>query len=164
MALILRLMDELKDRETDRELFSDRPVPSGRVLESDIRASLVTVIVLFIGANLWAGAALWTAVCVLGYALLMFRYFFVPRILRKYLLLNLATHNPVIPILLLYVVVLFSTEQGILDTPLACTVEEQAQADEQDRERKLIPNNALRDQEAIRCVHQEYREKHLYRE
>jgi 4-hydroxybenzoate polyprenyltransferase len=111
--LILRLMDELKDREIDRQLFSERPVPSGRVLERDVVSSLIAVIVLFLLANLWTGRALWMALIVLGYTLLMFRYFFIPGILRKYLLLNLVTHNPVIAILLGYVVVLFSVEHGM---------------------------------------------------
>jgi 4-hydroxybenzoate polyprenyltransferase len=111
--LILRLMDELKDREIDRELFAHRPFPSGRVLEQDIVASLIAVIVLFVLANIWTGRALWMALIVLAYSLLMFRFFFIPRILRKHLLLALITHNPVIPILLGYVVVLFSAEHGL---------------------------------------------------
>ena len=111
--LTLRLMDELKDLEIDRQLFSDRPVPSGRVLETDIAASLTAVIALFILANLWTGRALWMALVLLAYSLLMFRYFFIPGILRKYLLLNLITHNPVTAILLGYVVVLFSVEHGL---------------------------------------------------
>lgn len=114
--LILRLMDELKDREIDRELFSNRPVPSGRVLEKDIVASLMAAISLFVLANLWTGRAFWMALLVLAYSLLMFRFFFIPHILRKYLLLALITHNPVTPILLGYVVVLFSVEHGL---PLA---------------------------------------------
>lgn len=111
--LILRLMDELKDREIDRELFSERPFPSGRVHEKDIVVSLIAVIGLFVLANLWTGRALWMALIVLAYALLMFRYFFIPRILRKHLLLNLLTHNPVTALLLGYVVVLFGVEHGL---------------------------------------------------
>ncbi|MDH3216799.1 MAG: hypothetical protein OEN01_10970 [Candidatus Krumholzibacteria bacterium] len=119
LLLILRLMDELKDLDVDRELFCDRPVPSGRVLETDIVTSLVVVMVLFVAANLSVGPALWVALVVLGYALLMFRYFFIPDILRKYLLLNLATHNPIIPIMFIYVVILFSVEQGLVVRRLA---------------------------------------------
>lgn len=80
LMLILRLMDELKDREIDCELFSDRPLPSGKVLESDISFSLIGVTALYLFANVWIGAALWMALFVLGYSLLMFKYFFIPHI------------------------------------------------------------------------------------
>jgi len=110
LTLILRLMDELKDRDVDRELFRGRPLPSGKVLESDIAVSLVAVICLYLLANVWKGNVFWVALTVLGYALLMFKFFFIPRILRRYLLLNLATHNPIIPLMLFYIVILFSAE------------------------------------------------------
>ena len=114
--LILRLMDELKDKEIDRQLFSERPLPSGRVRESDIVTSLIGVILLFLLAHLWLPRVLWMALILLAYSLLMFKYFFIPEILRKYLLLNLLTHNPVTAILLTYLVVLFGVGHQV---PLA---------------------------------------------
>jgi len=111
--LILRLMDELKDKETDLELFRERPLPSGRVLESDIRFSLAVMFVSYLAANIWIGKMFWMAAALLGYSVLMFKYFFIPKILRRHLLLNLATHNPIIPLTLIYVVVLFSIEHGL---------------------------------------------------
>lgn len=111
--LILRLMDELKDKETDLELFRERPLPSGRVLESDISFSLAVMFGSYLAANIWIGKMFWMAAALLGYSVLMFKYFFIPKILRRYLLLNLATHNPIIPLTLLYVVVLFSLEHGL---------------------------------------------------
>jgi len=113
LMLILRLMDELKDKEIDRELFSDRPLPSGRVSESDIGFSLVVMIGLLLGVNVWVGKAFWAAVFLVAYSSLMFRYFFVPEILRENLLLNLATHNPIIPITFLYVLILFCVEHDL---------------------------------------------------
>jgi 4-hydroxybenzoate polyprenyltransferase len=107
-GLILRLMDELKDRDIDQELFSDRPLPSGRVSESDIKVSLIGTVGLFLLVNAWMGKALLMAMLLLGYSLLMFRFFFMPTILRRYLLLALATHNPVVALTLLYVVVVFA--------------------------------------------------------
>lgn len=109
LLLILRLMDELKDKEIDRDLFRQRPVPSGKVFEPDIWFTLSLVIVLYLTINLLMGQVLWMSLAVLGYTFLMFKYFFIPRLLRQHLLLNLATHNPVIPIMLLYLVRLFST-------------------------------------------------------
>ena len=52
VPLMLRLMDELKDADIDRELFPDRPLPSGRVLESDIKRSLAAVAAALILAGL----------------------------------------------------------------------------------------------------------------
>jgi 4-hydroxybenzoate polyprenyltransferase len=102
MMLVLRLMDELKDLDVDRRLFASRPVPSGRVLESDVRVSLLVVAGLYVAAHVGAGPSLWTALAVLGYAVLMFLWFFVPGLMRPRLLLTLATHNPIIPLLLVH--------------------------------------------------------------
>lgn len=110
--LILRLMDELKDTDVDRRLFPSRPLPSGRVRESDIRVALAIVGALFLAAHVGAGLALWTALGVLGYAVLMFRWFFVPELMRSRLLLTLATHNPVIPVLLLHCAAVAAAARG----------------------------------------------------
>ena len=112
-GLVLRLMDELKDRDIDQELFSYRPFPSGRVLESDIKVSLLATMALFLLINAWMGIAFLMAVILLGYSLLMFRFFFMPTILRRYLLLALVTHNPVVALTLLYVVAVFAVGQGL---------------------------------------------------
>ncbi len=111
--LILRIMDDLKDLEVDRALFRGRPVPSGRVFVSDIKSSLAIASVLFVLANMAAGPAFWAALVVLGYAYLMFRYFFIPDYHRNNLLLNLATHNPVVAVLMLYAMVLFGVEHDL---------------------------------------------------
>ncbi len=108
MLLILRLMDELKDRDLDRELFPHRPLASGRVFPSDIRLSLGAAAALFFALNLASPRALGTAVLAFAYSFLMFRFFFIPRILRRNLLLALATHNPIVPILILHLVNLFA--------------------------------------------------------
>ena len=113
LMLILRLMDELKDKDIDRELFPGRPLPSGKVRDSDITFTLGVAIVLYLIPNLLVGKAFFMALFVLGYALLMLKYFFIARILRRYLLLNLATHNPIIPFMLLYLTLLFAMAHGV---------------------------------------------------
>src|SRR5258706_2070510 len=110
--LVLRLMDELKDAEVDRRLFAWRPLPSGRVLESDLRLALALVSAVFVAAHLGQGLALWTALGVLGYATLMRRWFFLHEVMRPRLLLTLAIHNPVIPVLLLHLVVIAAEARG----------------------------------------------------
>lgn len=111
--LILRLMDELKDRDLDRELFPERPLPSGRVLASDIERLLAAAIALYVLAHLGAGFAFWTALGVLGYLALMFRLFFVPDRLRRSLPLSLATHTPILPLIALQGFAIFAAECGL---------------------------------------------------
>lgn len=101
LFLLLRLMDELKDEVLDLKLFRDRPLPSGLVHEKDIRFSMTAVSVFYLAINSWSYITLTSAVGVFIYSLLMYRYFFMPNLLRRNLLLNLATHNPVIPLMFL---------------------------------------------------------------
>ncbi len=101
LGMILRLMDELKDLEIDRDLFLERPVPSGKVLVSDIVTALVFTVVLYLIINSFSPATLVLALICLGYTFLMLVYFFMPILLRRYLLLNLATHNPSVALMLL---------------------------------------------------------------
>ena len=112
LALILRLMDELKDRDVDRALFPSRPLPSGRVRASDIVACLGLAILAWIALHAGSGPAALSAAAVLAYALLMFRWFFVPGWMRPRLLATLATHTPVVPLMLLHLAVLFATGAG----------------------------------------------------
>jgi 4-hydroxybenzoate polyprenyltransferase len=111
--LILRLMDELKDADIDRELFPDRPLPSGRVYASDIKKTLAGAIFLYLMAHLPAGAAFWTGLFVLGYAGLMFKRFFAEGLLRKSLIVTLVTHNPIVPWMLAQCFLIFAAEHGL---------------------------------------------------
>jgi UbiA prenyltransferase family len=113
VMLLTRLMDEIKDKEIDSKLFPSRPLPSGKVVESDINFSITLVVAIYLIANLWAGPALWVALLVIGYSLLMFVHFFIPHILKKSILLTLATQNPLIALVLLHVLTLFSVENGV---------------------------------------------------
>jgi 4-hydroxybenzoate polyprenyltransferase len=111
--LILRLMDELKDANIDRVLFPNRPLPSGRVLASDIKITLAGVIFLYLVAHLPAGSAFWTALSVLGYAGLMFKRFFAQELLKKSLIVTLVTHNPIVPLMLAQCFVIFAAEHEL---------------------------------------------------
>jgi dolichol kinase/4-hydroxybenzoate polyprenyltransferase len=118
LMLTLRLMDELKDEDIDRALFPERPLPSGRVRRADIVWSLVAVSLLFLGINLWSGWAFFVAAMVLGYAVLMLKRFFAPERLRRSLLLTLATHNPIVALMILYGVAVLAAEHGLTVTEL----------------------------------------------
>lgn len=113
LLLILRLMDELKDADIDAALFPHRPLPSGRVRRGDIVATLGVVIVGFLAAHGVAARTLASACVLLGFATLMFRRFFAPARLRGSLLLTLATHAPVVPLLLLHGFVVFAVEHDL---------------------------------------------------
>ncbi|MGE0384348.1 MAG: hypothetical protein AB7Q97_06415 [Gammaproteobacteria bacterium] len=99
---ILRLMDEIKDLDSDRSLFPERPLPSGRVLESDIRITLRAAMALYLGVNATLGPPFVTALVVLGWAWLMYRWFYIPGILRANLMLAFATHQPIVGLMLLH--------------------------------------------------------------
>lgn len=91
----LRVADDLKDFETDKKLFPDRPLPSGRVYKKDIviiciLIQLVTVIlnVIFMNNLLFF--------CILyAYGYLMSKWFFRKKVIQPSLPLALITHNPV---------------------------------------------------------------------
>lgn len=111
--LVLRLMDELKDEDIDRELFPHRPVPSGRVSKADIKRTLAGAMILYVGAHVFSGAALWTALFVLGYSVLMFKRFFAPELLRRSLIITLVTHNPIVPLMLTQCFVIFAADHRL---------------------------------------------------
>lgn len=111
--LILRLMDELKDKKIDAELFPTRPLPSGRVFEFDISFSLTFLVVINLLINSWSIKTLATALLVTVYMFLMYKFFFIPEIMRRNLLLSLITHNPIVPLLIIYIVVNFSVQNNI---------------------------------------------------
>jgi 4-hydroxybenzoate polyprenyltransferase len=112
VTLMLRLMDELKDLDIDRALFSQRPVPSGRVLPSDIRTSLGAVITVYIVINMAVPSILTSALILLGYSLLMFAHFFSRDKLRKSLILSLVSHNPVVGLMLMHLAWGFVVTRG----------------------------------------------------
>lgn len=104
ITIILRLMDELKDRDIDADLFPDRPVSSGRVYNRDIVLTLLGVIGLYLLINfIWPSNRTWSLIGLI-YCFFMYKYFFLPYDHRNNLLLNLVTHNPIIPILLMYII------------------------------------------------------------
>ncbi len=121
VPLMLRLMDELKDADIDRVLFADRPLPSGRVRERDIKTSLAVVIVIYLGANAVHPLSLIAAGVITVYALLMFKRFFAEQAHRDSLPLTLATHNPIVPLSLGYGFFLFTAEHNLALSSLAWT-------------------------------------------
>lgn len=100
----LRIADDLKDYELDCRLFSERPLPSGRVKKKDIITLAVilitfTTIINFIFMNNFG-----FFVFLYTYGSLMAIWFFMKHKIQKSLLLAVVTHNPVQLILNLYII------------------------------------------------------------
>lgn len=106
--LILRLSDELKDKDLDAKTFPERPLPSGRVKPWDLQLGLITLFLLTLALNLGSGTAFFAAFGVLAYQFVMYRFFFIPDILRRRPLLNLVTHNPIFALIPLYPILAYA--------------------------------------------------------
>jgi 4-hydroxybenzoate polyprenyltransferase len=106
--LILRVMDEIKDYADDLVNYPDRPLPSGRVLHSDLRVLLGILTGLVFLANIFNQVVGLAALCVFAYSLLMFKWFFIEIRMRNSLPLALISHNPIIYIYLVYIFVVYS--------------------------------------------------------
>jgi len=107
LLLTLRLSDELKDELADREYFPERALPRGAVDQDDLKALLSACLLVIITANAWLPAPrLWVFFVLVPYTLLMRHWFFLRKYIAGNLLLALATHNPIVPVITVYVYLL----------------------------------------------------------
>lgn len=102
--LWLRIADDLKDYETDKVLFPDRPIASGRVYKKDIIIACVFFQVIAVVLNIIFMNNLIFFVILYGYGFLMRNWFFQRAKIQPNLILALITHNPVQMIINLYVI------------------------------------------------------------
>ena len=113
-SLLMRVFDELKDREADKLLFPDRALPSGRVRVGDIQGLGLTLAVGMLALNLMLGpVALAGFAAMLLYGLGTYVWFFAPGPHRRSLLLTVATHNPVVVFCNLYVWTVWAADAGL---------------------------------------------------
>ena len=91
----LRVADDLKDYETDKKLFKERPLPSGRTKKSDIiiacaifNGIAIILNIIFMNNLLFCGI-------LYAYGFLMANWFFQRSKIQPSLPLALITHNPV---------------------------------------------------------------------
>lgn len=112
VLLYYRCADELKDADTDRRFFPERPVPSGRVTLRDLGwlmaavwAALGLVIAVSRLAVPWA-LGLW------AFAFLMHKWFFLPGLIGNNRLLAFVTHSPISLIANLFIVAADSETRG----------------------------------------------------
>lgn len=102
--LWLRIADDLKDYETDMELFPDRPLPSGRTKKKDIiiAAFFFETIALVLNFIFMPNFIYCVILYIYGY--LMRNWFFKKNKISKSLPLALVTHNPVQMFINLYTI------------------------------------------------------------
>lgn len=91
----LRIADDFKDYEVDQVLFKDRPLPSGKVLKSDLLVVCVVVQAAAVALNFLYMNNLGFFVLLYFYGFLMSKWFFKKKTIQKSLPLALVTHNPV---------------------------------------------------------------------
>lgn len=118
ILLYYRLCDEFKDLDTDLRYFPERPVPSGRVKVSDLRAMQHTATGLGFALNLlWPLATLPFAALWL-FAWLMGKWFFLPHLIGNHRLLAFLTHSPISLFGSFYVIALYTGPgQTLFSTP-----------------------------------------------
>ena len=103
--LWLRVADDLKDFETDKHLFPDRPLPSGRVFKKDIVIACIIVQAITVALNvifMWDSIIFFVILYIYGY--LMSKWFFQRAKIQPSLPLALITHNPVQAFVNLYII------------------------------------------------------------
>ena len=111
--MILRIADDFKDYETDRRLFPERALPSGRVLKKDLAVALSVIVSISVLLNLFfmnnQGWFLFLDI----YGTLMSFWFFKKDKIQNSLPLALVTHNPVMMILNIYTITFVCYKYGL---------------------------------------------------
>ena len=100
----LRIADDLKDYETDKKLFKERPLPSGRVKKKDIIIVCIIVEAIAIALNIMFMNNILFFTILYGYGYLMSKWFFQKSKIQPCLPLALITHNPVQMFVNLYII------------------------------------------------------------
>jgi len=105
VMLLMRILDEFKDVETDRQLFPDRPLQRGAVKFRDIKIVGIVVFATMSILNLMIGGwILFFYILMMVYVWLCFKWFFIEKISRPNLILTLITHQPLTLFVNVYVV------------------------------------------------------------
>ncbi|MBP5679215.1 MAG: UbiA family prenyltransferase [Bacilli bacterium] len=102
--LWLRVADDLKDYETDKKLFPDRPLPSGRVQIKDVVISCAVVQGIAVLLNILFMPNIIFFIILYVYGYLMSKWFFQKSKIQPSLPLALITHNPVQAFVNLYII------------------------------------------------------------
>lgn len=111
--LYYRISDEFKDEKTDKVFFPKRPLPSGRVLKSDLKIlRILSGFIMFSVAVLQTEARVFAILLILDCILMQF-YFFMPTLMEKNRLIAFATHAPYAFVVNLYLIALHAEFAGV---------------------------------------------------
>ena len=102
--LWLRVADDLKDHRTDRILFPDRPLASGKTKIKDVVISCAIVEIIAIILNIIYMPNFIFFIVLYVYGFLMSKWFFQRSKIQPSLPLALVTHNPVQMFVNLYII------------------------------------------------------------
>lgn len=102
--LWLRVADDLKDYETDKRLFPNRPLPSGRTKIKDVVISCAFVELIAVVLNYIFMPNFVFFIILYAYGYLMSKWFFQRSKIQPSLPLALVTHNPVQMFVNLYII------------------------------------------------------------
>lgn len=102
--LWLRVADDLKDYETDKRLFPNRPLPSGRTKIKDVVISCAFVELIAVVLNYIFMPNFVFFIVLYAYGYLMSKWFFQRSKIQPSLPLALVTHNPVQMFVNLYII------------------------------------------------------------
>lgn len=111
--LFLRISDEFKDFEVDKAIFPHRPLPSGRVLASDLNIFRAVVLVAILVINTFVDKELLLFVILIIVVVLTTRYYFLPQYIAKSLFLQVATQSPLFLLENLYIISIFTSKSNM---------------------------------------------------
>lgn len=109
----LRISDDFKDYETDKKLFKERPLPSGKVKKSDLIIICTFVQLITIILNVMYMNNIVFFIILYFYGFLMLNWFFQKHKIQPCLPLALITHNPVQLIVNLYIISFTCIKYGL---------------------------------------------------
>ena len=111
--LLLRIAEDFKDYETDKRLFPNRALPSGKVTRRDLWVLLSVTVTITVVLNVLFMNNLAFFALLYVYGTLMSLWFFQRDKIQPNLMLALVTHNPVIMVMNVYVISFTCIKYGL---------------------------------------------------
>lgn len=105
VSLLIRIMDEFKDYQDDLTNFPERPLPSGRVLKTDLIGLGYFCVMLILFLSMTSTSLLVWSVVTLAFTGLMLKWFFIEGIMRKSLPLAFISHHPIVLFNFIYLLI-----------------------------------------------------------
>ncbi|MEW8028771.1 MAG: UbiA family prenyltransferase [Candidatus Thiodiazotropha sp.] len=111
--LLLRTYDELKDTEVDKIAFPNRPLVTGLIHYKDVKLINLTAFILLIIINLNKEAATSFFLLFLSFTVLSWQWWLFPKTVSNSFFLTFITHQPLVFLLLLYIMAMHSFDKNL---------------------------------------------------